>query len=51
MNVTKEDVDKAKDAAVAAYGAAVAYDAPDAAFTAAWEKYVKLKREFENGKG
>ena len=55
--VTKEEVDKAKasayalgDAADAAYDDAKAADeAADEAANEAWDKYVKLKREFENG--
>ena len=44
MKVTKGDVDKAEAAAKAASKAA-AY----AADYAAWDKYFKLKEEFENG--
>jgi hypothetical protein len=54
--VTKKEVDKAYEASYAACKttvavAAVAADAAafDAA-VAAWNKYVKLKREYENGK-
>jgi len=56
--VTKEEVERAKAAAVAAYDAAVAaYDAADAAYDAdtveaadaAFDKYRKLKEAFENG--
>ena len=44
--VTKEEVDKARAAAeAAAYAAYTAY----AAYDAAWDKYIKLKEEFENG--
>ena len=53
--VTEEEVDKSYDAyaddaeaaaaADDAYAAIVSYDAVDAA----WDKYIKLKREFENG--
>ena len=51
MKVTKEEVDKAW----AAWGAA-AVEADAAADTAvkasygAWDKYIKLKKEFEDGK-
>jgi len=51
--LTKEDVDEAK--AAAAYAAAYADTAADVASTAetasyaAWDKYVKLKREYDNG--
>lgn len=53
MKVTKEDVDKAKAAADAAYDAAAEYEAAyvlDAAWEAAdaaWSKYIKLKEEYE----
>lgn len=58
--VTKEDVEKAKaafDAADAAYADAAAWAAyakaadaaADAVAVAAWDKYIKLKEEFENG--
>ena len=46
--VTKEDVDKAKAAAVEADAAA---DTAVKASYGAWDKYIKLKREYENGKG
>ena len=41
--VTKEEVEKAKSEWQAAYTAA--YTAADAA----WDKYIKLRREYENG--
>ena len=62
--VTKEDVDKAKAEWLTAYAAAeaaaeeasrVAYAAAEAAAEAttkpAWDKYNKLKREYENENG
>ena len=50
--VTKEDVEKAEAAAYALENAAdAAYDvaAAAAAEDEAWDKYVQLKREYENG--
>ena len=51
--VTKEEVEKAKAAAVNADAAAdTAADVASTAETAsyaAWNKYVKLKREYQNG--
>lgn len=59
--VTKEDVEKAYEAAKAADAeakaewlrtdaeAAAAWNAADAAAVAAWDKYIKLKREYDNG--
>ena len=52
--VTKEDVEKAEAAAYALENAAdAAYDVAAAAAAAAedeaWDKYVQLKREYENG--
>ena len=53
MKVTKGDVDKAEAAAKAASKAAAAKAASKAAAYAAdyaaWDKYFKLKEEFENG--
>ena len=50
--VTREDVEKAKAAAVeadaAANTAADVASTAEAASYGAWNKYVKLKREFEN---
>lgn len=47
MRVTKEDVDKAKaDYDAADYAAA--NGEYEGAAAAAWERYIKLKREFEN---
>ena len=46
--VTKEDVDKAKAAAVEADAAA---DTAVKASYGAWDKYIKLREEFKNGKG
>ena len=65
MHVTKEDVEKAEaeflaaDALVDAYNAAYAVDTDAAeaadsiaeAYNAAWDKYTKLHKEYENGKG
>ena len=53
--VTKEQVDKAKDnyqaAAEAAYGASEAaeVDGAVAEADAAWDEYLKLEREYEDG--
>ena len=57
MKVTKEDVDKASAALDAAYAdaniarvdAKAAVEAADFARAAAWNKYIKLKEEYENG--
>ena len=63
--VTKEDVDKAKAAAKAVFDIVyathatataldvdvAAYAADFATFVAAWDKYNKLKREYENENG
>jgi len=53
MKVTKEDVEKAKAAAVeadaAADTAADVASTAEAASYGAWNKYVKLKREYEDG--
>ena len=53
MKVTEEDLEKAKASAYALENAAdAAYDdakVADEAANEAWDKYVKLKREFENG--
>jgi len=52
--VTKKDVEKAREWAVAAYAAAMAAawdakaEAAEAAY-AAWAEYFKLKEEFEKG--
>ena len=51
--VTKEDVDKAEGAYDLANNKAcqTASGSDKAAADAAWDKYTKLEREFENGKG
>ena len=49
--VTKEEVDKAYEASYAACKTTVAVAADAAAFdaaVAAWDKYIKLREEFEN---
>jgi hypothetical protein len=48
MRVTREDVDKARaDYAVAIKVADAAEEAADAAEEAAWNKYIKLRNEYE----
>jgi hypothetical protein len=51
--VTKEQVDKAEGAYDLANNKAcqTASGSDKAAADAAWDKYTKLEREFENGKG
>ena len=49
MKVTREDVEKAKSEWQAAYTAAD--DAAYAAEAAAWDKYMELKREYEDESG
>ena len=48
MKVTKEDVDKAYDAAYAAAEDSEAFLLNGDGAEAAWDKYVKLKREYDN---
>ena len=44
--ITKKEVDKACEVA---YAATLAADEADDAAEDAWDKYFKLKKEFENG--